>query len=706
MDFKIKYYYLLAGLLLSNVCAGQSSKNTAEQTSDTSTLHRVELKDITVTAKYLTSRNNAYQYLPQSAKPLVTVLGGTDVVRYIGTLPGVSQGMEGGMGFFVRGGNSANNRIELDGVPVYGSTHLFGLFSTFHADIVQSTNFRTGSISASTGDFLSSITQIKSMDPDTAKIHGSFTISPFLIGLSANGRINKKISYVGSGRLSLLRPEYMILKWIAKPETDVNPQIADLFLKINYEVNPKHLLSASGYFSNDYFSFTPPDAKIGMNWGNRFARLGWDWIVSDHTKLQTLGYYNHFFSGQLQRILENSEPHELVSELRVRSTLSEQVVQTTLIHERELWSLQVGLLYKGRQFQPASQKILTGKDTVANLNNPLASNSVVLFTEGAYKFNKLLATVGVRANLYNSNKLTKLLMDARFNANYALSTNSGFEFSYDLLSQTHHAVEGLPMGWSLDLLVPSDSVFLPEIAHQFYTGGYWGNDTYSLSGGAYLKRMNNLISYKNSTNLFGEQSENWQEEIAVGTGLSYGIELRAERKSEKWNATLSYTLSKTTRRYAELNAGMVFPAKFDRRHILNLNTQVITRKLKTKGQNLNLALSYSSGHNATVPIGMYKGEQPPFWDIHGGYKNWLTNENVYGRELMSGVNEFKLPAYFRIDIGYAFVKKRKKTTRELTLGVYNILNRKNPYLMFYQDDRWQQLSILPIIPSIQWSITF
>jgi hypothetical protein len=268
-------------------------------------------------------------------------------------------------------------------------------------------------------------------------------------------------------------------------------------------------------------------------------------------------------------------------------------------------------------------------------------------------------------------------------------------------------VEGLPMGWALDLLVPADSIFLPEIAHQFYAGGYWTNKTYTLSAGAYYKLMNNLISYKNSSNLFGYQSENWHQEIAVGQGKSYGVEFRAERKSTTWNASLSYTLSKTTRKYLDMNDGKEFPFKFDRRHILNLNAQFITKKKKNKEQNLNLALSYSSGHKATIPIGMYKGELPPFWDIMGdGAINGLMDENAYSRQLMSGVNNYNLPDYYRIDIGYVFIKKRKKSTSELTIGVYNVLNRKNPYLIFYQDDRWKQLSILPIIPNIQWSVSF
>ena len=90
LKIKNVWNFVVIGLLSSNLCFGQQFENTSKLTTDTTTARRVELKDVTITAKYLTNRNSTYQYLPQSAKPLITVMGGTDVIRYIGTLPGVS----------------------------------------------------------------------------------------------------------------------------------------------------------------------------------------------------------------------------------------------------------------------------------------------------------------------------------------------------------------------------------------------------------------------------------------------------------------------------------------------------------------------------------------------------------------------------------------------------------------------------------------
>jgi hypothetical protein len=133
----------------------------------------------------------------------------------------------------------------------------------------------------------------------------------------------------------------------------------------------------------------------------------------------------------------------------------------------------------------------------------------------------------------------------------------------------------------------------------------------------------------------------------------------------------------------------------------------LTLKKKEKEQHMNFALSYTSGNKATLQTGVYKGTPLPYWDlVYCGFVNTTMEENIYYRQLMSNVNDYTMPDYFRIDIGYSFLKLKKQTTNELTVGLYNVLNRKNPYLIFHQDYSWKVLSIFPILPSVEWKISF
>ena len=56
------------------------------------------LSTLTVTAVRERRGNNAFTYSTNEVKGIATLTGETDVMRYMQVLPGVAQGMEGGMG--------------------------------------------------------------------------------------------------------------------------------------------------------------------------------------------------------------------------------------------------------------------------------------------------------------------------------------------------------------------------------------------------------------------------------------------------------------------------------------------------------------------------------------------------------------------------------------------------------------------------------
>lgn len=288
-----------------------------------------------------------------------------------------------------------------------------------------------------------------------------------------------------------------------------------------------------------------------------------------------------------------------------------------------------------------------------------------------------------------------------------LSKETGLEFSYDQFSQFHHTVEGLPVGWSLDLIIPATQLYKPEKAQQYYAGGFWSGKQGLLSAGVYYKNLDNLTSYKNATNVFGVQNTNWMDEVVNGKGISYGLELRAEKKADRWNMTASYTLSKTDRRFADINDGKSFPFKFDRRHILNFTGQVLTREREYSNQHFNIVCNFSSGHHITLPVSIYEGIEPPYWMQQTGvYIPPKEQENALYRQLMGKTNGYSLPYYLRIDLSYSFLRLGKRFVNEFNIGIFNLLNRHNPYLIFYDEDRWKQLSIFPILPSFKWSLRF
>ena len=139
--------------------------------------------------------------------------------------------------------------------------------------------------------------------------------------------------------------------------------------------------------------------------------------------------------------------------------------------------------------------------------------------------------------------------------------------------------------------------------------------------------------------------------------------------------------------------GVTFPAKFDRRHILNATASLTVADNEKRSIALTGLFTLQSGHWETVAAGEY-----PAVTFFG---------QQYALDYFTSVNNYEMPPYIRLDLGCSF-KFKTRHPQELNLGIYNVLNRHNPFSIIY-DDRsreWRQVSLLPIMPSFNYQVTF
>ena len=60
---------------------------------------------------------------------LPKILGNTDPMQFVRLLPGVQTNSECDAGVHIQGCDNAHNDISIGGVPIYGASHLLGIFS-------------------------------------------------------------------------------------------------------------------------------------------------------------------------------------------------------------------------------------------------------------------------------------------------------------------------------------------------------------------------------------------------------------------------------------------------------------------------------------------------------------------------------------------------------------------------------------------------
>ncbi|WP_236704812.1 carboxypeptidase-like regulatory domain-containing protein [Hymenobacter sp. AT01-02] len=105
----------------------------------------------TLEQKLQTTQMSLERLTTREAKLLPALFGEVDLLKTLQLKPGVQNGGEGTSGLFVRGGSADQNLFLVDDAVVYNPSHLFGLFSVFNPDAVQSVDLYKGGFPAQYG---------------------------------------------------------------------------------------------------------------------------------------------------------------------------------------------------------------------------------------------------------------------------------------------------------------------------------------------------------------------------------------------------------------------------------------------------------------------------------------------------------------------------------------------------------------------------
>ncbi len=133
--------------------------------------------------------------------------------------------------------------------------------------------------------------------------------------------------------------------------------------------------------------------------------------------------------------------------------------------------------------------------------------------------------------------------------------------------------------------------------------------------------------------------------------------------------------------------GEYYQYRFLREHYVNL---VSVYKF-SKNMSLFFTGVYGSGNPFTLPT-------------------QLTPE---GDVIYEEKNNWKLPSYVRIDLGIETKFDFEKSKHSVRVGVYNLLNRHNPFYIRFKGKRdnllssdFKEVYVFPLLPSISYSIKF
>ncbi len=654
-------------------------------------------------SRFVNSGINGYQVRIGDVHNLISPIGEADIIKYIQVLPGVSMGAEGSSAAYIRGGNMGGTRITLDGVPVYGNTHLLGFTQSVPLEIMEDAHVRISGFPADEGDFTDAYISMTTQNRIANHFSGTFSVSPaFISSLAKVPIIKNRLSVIGSARWS---PTAMIWNGFKLQDhisgvdlKDTKATVYDLFGKINWNISGKQRIFLSYFHSKDSYDYTWRQTQAEMSWQNSILNLKYH--LDSQTGCLDAGLsWNRLYSqqGQTQSVQADNllGMTNSLSEWSARFSASYPLIGADVFR--------IGLLFTQSSYLPNAYFSLTdgrrpGIHTSSFSESSLDSRIGTLSVQWEKGKNNLyLIRTSGRLNLYQTDQTHDLSFHPEYDLTGRLYFLPGFglEVSIDKRKQFHHLLDGLPTGWSLDLIVPSDESFLPEESIQYSSSLFFEKGALSLSVNAYSKSMKNLVCYRNAINLFSPSLAGWKSDVDVGSGTSRGIEILAECVHGENTLRIAYTLSKTDRQFPYINDGIAFPFQFDRTHILNVTGNGRLWHNDIFDFILSGLLTYQSGSWETLPEGVF---HPWMFELQEGTKI----------EYYSGINNYRMPSYFRLDLGGTFSRTTKKCSQKLYLGVYNATNRHNPITLVYDidEERWKQISLLPILPTIKYSISF
>ncbi len=652
----------------------------------------------------------------KTIKKIPALLGEADVVKSILLLPGVSTVGEGSTGFNVRGGGIDQNLVLLDEAPVYNSSHLFGFFSVFNPDAVKNVKLIKGGIAPEYGGRLSSILDIRMKEGNKKELEGTGGVGVIFSRLAIEGPLKKdKSSFLIAGRRS-----YADI--LAKPFLNDNLEDSkfyfyDLTAKVNYEINENNKLYLSGYFGRDVFG-----SGFLFNWGNATSTLRWNHIFSKKLFMNLTAFYSDydyaFGVGEddpandfewSSSIVSSSIKPDFSYYLNNNNTIrfGAQAIyydfkpavatfasegQRNDISLPEKYGLETGIYFQNEQKLNARTSLLYGirfsrfnylggankqnyRDTIPGVARPLDS-------EESFKRSETIAA-------YNN-------LEPRFSIKYDLNEFSSLKGSYNRMTQYLHLISNTVASTPIDIWLPTTNNIKPQIADQIAIG-YFRNfkqNKYETSAEIYVKDFQNQIDYIDNADIFF--NEELEGELLSGDGRAYGIELYVKKNTGKLTGWVSYTLSRSERQVNGISNDEWYPTRFDRMH----NLSIVNSYELNKKWSFSANFVYSTGTPATFPTNRY--------EIQGV----VVAHNVDNQR-----NNFRIPAYHRLDLSATLTPEKNKDRRikgEWVFSVYNVYNRRNPFSIYFeqnennpqQTDAIRYAVIGSFVPAVSYNFNF
>ncbi len=630
---------------------------------------------------------------PELIKTLPSMSGEVDLFRTLQLLPGIKISTEISNGLYVRGGSPDQTLTLVDGVIVYNPSHLGNFASTFNTDAISDIKLIKGAFPANYGGRLSSVIDIKLREGSRDRMKTKIGIGM----ISSNFLVESPLAENSTIMISGRRMYYDQLQNVFY-SSSILPRYKfyDFNGKLTYNLNESNWLSISGFFGIDKL-YASDKGTIGydINWGNKTLSVGWTSISSPILFSTTsISYTNYKFQVFIEDRAGASSNYFTFSDLTDFSLKRE-----TEFFPSEKNRVKFGAEVSIHNFKLTSSDFFIDEiDRETNLNNDQLSLEGVLYVTDEMKLSNWFSTnLGGRVYYFKERK--KLSLEPRVSFSFIPMNDFYIRLAYARAHQFLHMITRNDISLPTDLWYPSNEKIEPALSDQFVLGAetYLFDGVYQFSIEGYYKTLDKILEFNPAAKF--SLNTKIDEQLEVGKGEAYGVEILLNKRAGELNGWIGYTLSWTKRKFDEINRGKIYYPRYDRRHDIS----IVLSYSFLKDWNLSATWVYGTGQAYTLPTGQ-------FGFAEAGNQNQDLRFDYLSR------NTYRLPDYHKLDLSIGYKFNIKEMNCQASLSLFNLYNRKNPFAQYitYNVDpltgdkipKLKQLTLFPFISSFSISAQF
>lgn len=628
----------------------------------------IELQDIEKIGERIIEKNQTDIGLERiSVKRLQSLPKGveTDVFRSLQYVAGVQSTGDVSAKYYVRGGTSDQNLVQLNGITIYNPFHALGLFSVIDPEMINSVEFYKGGFTAEYGSRISSVLSIITKDGNRKRYSAtssmSFLTSKILIeGPSPGG------SFMLTGRKSY--SSFVLKKFLN--EQNIPIDFYDTSFKLNFaddNVIKNGRFHLFGFISGDNLDYEDP-FKENYQWNNNL--LGFAWIqVYDIPLYSRLGINMSTFEGKVIPNQTEAKPlHNKVTDISLSMDFN------------YVWEnrneLSAGIVFKTIKTELKLENQQGAKTDLEDF----AGNISIYSKYKMLQFDNLGIDLGIRLNGTGLTSKGGLYLEPRASLTYRLFSFLSLKSAVGQYQQEVATIAdetqiiSLFEPWTIipDYLEPSRAVH--------YSAGFdlYLSEYLTVSYEGYYKDIKNLTAINEN------KSFDYEPDLVNGNGEAYGSELSVKYITPTINANIAYSLSWA---YKEVD-GWLYHPKYDSKHWLSVGLEYNLGN----GWSVNTVWTFRSGLPYTPLTGAYDKLYPGnFFEVDPG------NYNYQPYTVLGDKNTERLPVYHRLDITLSKKFEFGFISGEINGSIINVYDRAN--IFYFKRDSGERVNMLPFLPT-------